>query len=65
MTDLDTAVLHHLHHLAGKSDPAPLAHLQRQAAAYIASVLASSGFAVERQEYAARVVTGGSLARTE
>jgi aminopeptidase YwaD len=56
MTDLDTAVLHHLHHLAGEIGPRPIGSPSNdRAAAYIASVLASSGFAVERQEYACPV----------
>lgn len=53
MTNLDTAVLHHLHHLAGEIGSRPMGSPPNdRAAAYIASVLASSGFAVERQEYA-------------
>lgn len=56
MTDLDTAVLHHLHHLAGEIGPRPIGSPSNdRAAAYIATVLASSGFAVERQEYACPV----------
>lgn len=53
MTDLDTAVLRHLHHLAGKIGPRPVGSPSNSAAgAYIASVLASSGFTIETQEYA-------------
>jgi aminopeptidase YwaD len=53
MTDLRTAVLQHLHYLAGEIGPRPIGSASNRAAgAYIASVLTSSGYTVEKQEYA-------------
>jgi aminopeptidase YwaD len=53
MTDLDIAVLQHLHHLAGEIGPRPVGSASNSSAGvYIKSVLTSSGFAVNAQEYA-------------